>query len=436
MRIPFGFDSCNDVLLQRASARYADAHDNAAALVASMLESARRYDVMGMEQILAICFWGRSGSFLLASYLDGHEHTVVLPGLTSEAIYWFFEEYTSLSIWQRLLAYPEYSEARHGADGKFFDGEFPIEAMRYYAAVHALSEIHAEKALTWPNARAGFFRLLYVAYAVARGDRGDSARPLMVYAQHAGNDIKAARLAEDFPAVRFIHTIRDPISALDSWFDRVLKLRTQYCNPSAPESPLMSPALDAVSDILSWDRPHRQMQGRTFAIRFEDLHRVPEATMRRLAGWLGIPYLSCLIESTWNGSPWIVWIRGQRLCGANPDNARRRSEYMNRTDRLMIFALLNDNFVEWNYPSPPIIRKRFVRWCLIAGLALIPMKMEWTTAKWVLRLQVIPSLRRGSWIRALRAPGFLLKRRWRMIALIAVQARARITRSGSLLRVL
>ena len=42
----------------------------------------------------------------------------------------------------------------------------------------------------------------------------------MVYAQHEWDAEIANRILEDFPAARFIHTIRDPISAFDRLFDR------------------------------------------------------------------------------------------------------------------------------------------------------------------------------------------------------------------------
>lgn len=405
-------------------------------LAKSMLERAKNYDIAGMDRILAICFWGRSGSFLLASYLDGHPDVIVLPELTSEAIFVFFEEHTGLSIWQKLVAYPEYSAARNGADGSLFGSDCAIEASLYYAAVHALEELHGGKPSTWLNARANFFRLIYVAYAVARGDRGVGSRPLMVHAQHAWNDRMAACLVADFPAAHFVHTVREPISALDSWFDRVLQLRTQHCDPSAPGTPLMTPAVDAMTDILSWDRPHREMEERTRAIRFEDLHLSPAATMRRLAEWLDIPYRECLTQSTWNGKAWIVSIRGVRCCGANPENARRRSKYLNPFDRLLIDALLYENFVAWNYTVPSIVRTRFVRGCILGLLLPLPMKIEWAALCWVMTYQVIPKLRHGRWFFALKAPAFFMKRRWHMMALITAHARARMAHRPCLLKVL
>jgi hypothetical protein len=180
----------------------------------------------------------------------------------------------------------------------------------------------------------------------------------MVYAQHWTDDDLAARFVQDFPGARFIHTIRDPISALDSWFDRTCEMRVLYNHPSEPGTRYFACAVDAVKDLLNWDRAHRHMEARTRVIRFEDLHLVPEATMRKLADWLGIPYRSSMIESTFNGAAYVVESGGKPLCGACPANARRRWKNLNFADRLLIFALLHDNFIEWSYPSPGAMRRR------------------------------------------------------------------------------
>jgi Sulfotransferase family len=434
--IPISIGSSSDPILQRVFRSYRDEEGAIQALESEKLDLLQHYDVPGMETAVAICFWGRSGSLLLASYLDGHDDIVILPMLTSESIYLCFHEYQFLSVWEKLLAYPEYSEFRKSSEGVFFKGDFAIAAADYYAAVHALFAVYGDRPAAWLDSRMRFFQLVHVAYAVATGRRSGSGRPLMIYAQHCTDDEVAARFVEDFPSARFIHTIRDPISSFDSWFDRVSELRTRGCRPSGLAPHYLSPGLDSVRDLLTWDRAHRGMEARTRAIRFEDLHLAPEATMRRLADWLGIPYLPCLVESTWNGTPWFVKVRGVVWCGSNPDNARRRSKNLHPADRLMIFALLRDNFIEWNYPSPTAIRRRGMCLCIIALLWIVPMKLELVTARWMVRLQVMPNLRRGRLGFACRAPFFLLKCRLQMMLLIAAQGRARLAGDRRLLKVL
>lgn len=78
-------------------------------VIAEKIEDLQHYDVLAMERVVAICYWGRSGSFLLASYLDGHEDVVMLPATRGHGIYNFFNRYRSLSLRDKLIAYPAFT---------------------------------------------------------------------------------------------------------------------------------------------------------------------------------------------------------------------------------------------------------------------------------------------------------------------------------------
>jgi hypothetical protein len=414
-------------MLQRAFGSYVGERDASAALVAQKLELLSHYDVAGMERAVSICFWSRSGSYLLASYLDSHDHVVLLPTSRSDFIYAFLAEFANLSVWEKLVAYPAYTQAKFARTGDFFHGDFPIGAADYYAALRGLYALYGERPAEWLNARMRFVQFLYVAYAVAAGRRPGTPRPLIVYGQHYTDEELARAFVADFRDGRFIHTIRDPISAIDSWFDR--KMVGEY-----PPGQYPSPAVETMRDLLTWDRPHRGMEARTRAIRFEDLHLAPEATMRRLADWLGIPYNPCLIESTYNGAPFVFESGGVTMLGANPANARRRSRNQNAADRWLMFALLHENFRAWGYDCPRVLRYAWLRLCVIAGLLLIPMKMEIITAHMLVTQQALPALRTGRIRHGLGAFVFFLERRLRMMLLIASEARARLTGKKRLLQ--
>ena len=420
-------------MLQSAYRSYSAEHEAGREVDLSMVELAREYDVPGMNRAVSICHWGRSGSLLLSSYLDNHSHIVMLPYSAGESIYNFFEEYQYLSIWEKLIAYPTYSALKKKSEGDFFlknnpSGEFAIEAAAYYQAVHALFAVYASQPPIWLDARPRFFQLLHAVYGVAIGRRPADPRPLMVHAQHYMNEKLAARLVEDFPCAQFIHTIRDPISGIDSWFGRKLEMELYGCDNRLELMPRhLDIAVATMIDLLAWDKPHRGMESRTRGIRFEDLHVAPEATMRGLAEWLGLSYQPCLLHSTWNGIPYVVQVRGVPSSGPNPANAVRRSKNLNLADRVLIFALLHANFVGWNYPSPRPMRKRWVRLCVIILLFLVPSKMEFETARLVLVKQALPSLGKGRIRFALVAPIFLLTRRLRMMWSVARETRRRLS---------
>ena len=436
------FGASADEVLQRAHKSFAETPGADSASSEKKRELVRQFDVDAMTRAVNLVHWGRSGSFLFASYLDYHPEIVMLPMLTSMAIYRFLEEYAGLSIWEKLLAYPAYSGLRKGSAADFFlkdnpDGNIAISPADYYAAVQALHAEYAGMPASWLESRTRFFQLLQVAHSVAGGQRLESRRPVMVWAQHYWDAEHAQRFVEDFPDGQFIHTIRDPITGIDSWFGRQMDMEMEDHGHHPELAPrYLDPALGTMVAMLKWDSAHEGTQARSRAVRFEDMHLEPEALMRRLAAWIGISYRPCLLESTWNGVPYVVIIRGVSICGPNPVNAQRRHKYLNYTDRLLVFALLHGNFTAWRYPFPRALESAWLRLCTLGALWLVPMRMEVTTWKLVIRRQAIPALRNGRLKFALGAPFFLLARRLRMMLLIATEASSRMRGKRRILQLL
>jgi hypothetical protein len=337
-------------------------------LVARKVEGMRQFDIAGMHRAVAICASGRSGSVLLASYLDGHDDVILMPNLLSQKIYPFFERYQSLSLREKLIAFPFFQtdEADNFLD--FFGGDFPIGAADYYAAVNALFEVCG----SWPKetleSRKSFFKFLHVVYCVALGRRPASACPMIVYAQHMLDDELAKRFVEDFPQGCFIQTVRDPITSSGRLFEHSLKHRG-----------FMGP-WSVISYLTFAGLPHPGMESRTQVVRFEDLHLRLEETMRALAGWLGLPYSSTLLNSTFHDRPYI-WRSGANIwSGVRPKAAARDSRHTSLTDRWLYFALLNEDFVAWNYSYPKFFRHASARVLTCMLVVLIPMKMELVSA--------------------------------------------------------
>lgn len=192
------------------------------ALIASKVEDLRYYDVPNMDRVVAICYWGRSGSFLLASYLDGHGDVVMLPKSRGQWIYPFLEQYRFLSLREKLIAYPDFAEAM---EAPFFHGEFAISESDYYAAVGALFAVYGGYEREFLDSRRAFFVFVHVAYSLALGRRPANPRPMMVYAHHRMSDERGRAFIEDFPKARFLHTVRDPITTFDSWFTTQLEFQ-------------------------------------------------------------------------------------------------------------------------------------------------------------------------------------------------------------------
>jgi hypothetical protein len=352
-------------------------------LVERKVESLRYYDVLNMDRALAICNWGRSGSLLLASYLDGHDHVVMLPTTCSGHIYSFFNSYPSLALRDKLLSYPHYSS-------DLLEGDFPIVPSEYEAAVSAILLVYGNLSSTLVETRRAFFQFLHVAYNLAIGRRPATPRPTMIYAQHHWDEGLARCFVEDFPKGRFAHTVRDPISAFDRTFEHFVQLNVDASGT-------------LVRHFTRAGYPHPGMAACSRAIRFEDLHNRTVETACRLADWLEIPFSDSLLRSTFNGVPYVVQRSGVTWSGPRLEQALRVSTNISPKDRVLLFALFYEYFRAWNYPCPKVFNHVLVRVLTCFLLLPIPLKIEIIGARLMLRNHVIPNLRGGNYRRAIRA---------------------------------
>ena len=345
-------------------------------LVASKIEDIRHFDVARMERAVAICQWGRSGTELLASYLDGHDDIIMLPTSRSQRIYQFFEYYRSLSLREKLITYPIFST-------DFFQGDFPVAAADYYAAVNALFEVYGDRSPDFLESRRAFFLFLHIVYCVALGRRPVSSRPLIVYAQHRRHDQLGRCFVEDFPQGRFIHMVRDPITNWGRTFD-------EWFKGGASFGPGLFAAGHVIRHLIKSDTPHPGMESRTQTFRFEDLHLHLEETMRTVADWLGLPFRLSLLASTFNGIPWVFKKGTVSWSGPRPEQAMRDSRNVSFTDKGLLFAVFHEDFVAWNYPYPDIFNHALVRIVTCVLVLLIPTKIEIIAAR-----TLFEPLRRG-----------------------------------------
>jgi Transposase IS66 family/Sulfotransferase family len=369
-----------------------------APLVPRKIQDLRYYDALGMDDVVAVSAWGRSASLLLASFLDGHDDIVMLPGLHSEQILEFFERNSHLSLRDRLLAYPRYCE-EHGRP--FHYGDFIIFETDYRAAVDALLAVYGDRSPALLAARRTFFQFVYVAYGLARGRRPAKPRPLMVFVQHNWEEAVARRLIQDFPKARFIHTVRHPVACFKSSFERNLYLGT--ADGQLPQPAYLKPVTDIIAQLTKQDRPHPGTADRTRAIRFEDMHLYPHETMRSIVAWLQLPWRPSLDASTFNGVPYLIERGATDWVGSRPEQVRNPMRNVARRDQALLFALFYEDFVAWDLPCPMVVRKGWLRRLIGMALWVMPLSMELKAAREILRVQVLPALRSGAFTFAARS---------------------------------
>jgi Sulfotransferase family len=416
-----------DELLQSARALFqAEQSQDLRGLIAEKMEDLGHYDLPAMNRVVAVLAWGRSGSLLLSSYLDGHEDVMMLPELCGWRLYEFFERYPSMPLREKLTAFPAYDPLY----GRFFDGDFAISSVQYYAAVEAILEYYGKLPPEVLQSRRVFFLLVHIAYNLALGRRPGNACPLIVYAQHEWDDKAARQLVEDFPQAKFIHTIRDPLSCCNGMFHFLLY---DLAEPF-PRAYTLAP-YGALLSLANRDRSHSGMESVTRTIRFEDMHRDVAETMRDVADWLGLPYQPTLLDSTFNGIPWVVKRYGKAWSGQRLEQAQRRAPHLSPKDRALLFAAFYENFVDWNYPCPKIFGNPVVRWFIFVTLFALPTRMEFIAARRVFIRWILPALRERNISRATRSVLGIGFYRVKIVGLLAPAFFRRWTRGANLLQV-
>jgi hypothetical protein len=360
-------------MVERARAFFSSEKDHDPALDAQAAGDMSFFDIAGMDKAVAICACGRSGSVLLASYLDGHSDVILMPNLISHKIYPFFERYKSLTLREKLIAFPFFQTAETDNFLDFFGGDFPLVPSAYYAAVKALFEVHGSLSAEFLESRRAFFQFVHVAYCVALHRRPANPRPMIVYAQHMLDGELARRFIEDFPQGRFIQTVRDPITN-----------SSRLAAHSLQRHGTLGPWY-VISYLTFAGLPHPGMESCTTVIRFEDLHSSLEEVMRALACWLGLAYQPSLLDSTFHGRPYS-WSNGTKTwTGKRLDAGDRESKHTFWSDRCLLFSLLNEDFVAWHYKCPAIFRSSSVRIVTCLLVWIIPLKIEFISARGLIK---------------------------------------------------
>lgn len=414
-------------ILQSAHALFrAEQSKDLRGVIAGNIEELRHYDALAMDRVAAIVMWGRSGSLLLSSYLDGHDDVIMLPELCGWKLYEFFERYPCLPLRDKLIAYPVFEPYVT----RLFEGDFAISPALYFAAVQAILEFYDKWPTEFLESRRAFFLFVHIAYNLALGRRPASSNSLIVYAQHASDDVVARHLVEDFPQTKFIHTVRDPISTCNGMFQFIFSTVSEKFPQTYSEAPY-----GALLCLVNKDRPHLGMESRTRTIRFEDLHSDTLESVRDLCDWLGLPYRTTLLDSTFNGIPYVVTSRGKAWSGPCLEQVQRYSPNLSLKDRALLFALFYENFLAWRYPYPKMFRHRIVRCVVFVSLFLFPMKMEIIATQASLRRWVFPLIGQGSILAAVKSALGLGLCRLKMIQLLVLAFCRRRTYRTTLLQV-
>ncbi|MBF0125683.1 MAG: sulfotransferase [Magnetococcales bacterium] len=306
------------------------------------------------EKVVAVCFYGRSGSYFLQSLLDSHPRVMTIFGNLYTFFHEFWNAHQELDRDKLIIAFCQYyafifdgrNQCQADASGHLDkmganeDQKVGVDPILFLDALHAI--LDTVENLT----RRKLFQAVHMAFHLALG-RPLIPNPLIVYQLHNPKDARTSAMIEDFPDTLFLHMIREPLQSMNSHF------RVYY--EQNPRAMSFKSCAWVVQGILAGGRaiiPSYQVRSR--AVRLEDLKEDPRGSMERICRWIGIEWHDSLLHSTVNGEQyWFSGSEGKRLKGFEKEHLKqKRSRYFTRFDQFRFDLLLAKKRRHWGYPTP------------------------------------------------------------------------------------
>ena len=332
------------------------------------------------DKMVALLAFGRSGTGLLHSLIDGHPEISTLPGV-------YLRGYFNRGVWDRLSA-----DGWRGLSQRFAD-EFAVlfdaraskpipsrlgEQSFFIGKTEGMTAVGENRdeflsldreAFCTAASRLmegmervdpmSFLMVVHAAFEEAVGSAGGSSgsganRRLCFYHIHNPDDYAMANFLRHAPDVRLLMTVREPLRNCES------SLRANF------EENNYDKCVHRILEMLfGIDRIPFRMRD-SAGIRLEDLKARPEPTIAALCAWLGVEHSPTLYEMTAQGKKW--W--GDPL---SPDydkdeamspfddamTKRPLGTILGDTDRLVLGTLFYPFSVRFGYrePDPEQFRK-------------------------------------------------------------------------------
>jgi hypothetical protein len=261
--------------------------------------------------MVALVHFGRSGTGLMHSLIDGHPEVSTLPSI-------YFSEYFDLSTWTKItsdgwdgmvdrfieiyevLFDPTSSVPIVGKskklihniginDGMANVGDRKDEVLRVDKRLFRKELKHLMACYDELDASI-FFKLVHIAHDRAINDR--NAKSLIFYHIHNPDTYAQLNFAGCNPNANWLIMIREPIQSLESW---------------ALEGFLNKNYSDVVGRIVTmlFEIDNYVYSKQTcIGVRLEDLKEYPQKTIPALCNWMGIEEVDSLYQMTAQGKKW------------------------------------------------------------------------------------------------------------------------------------
>ena len=263
------------------------------------------------DKMVALLHFGRSGTGLMHSLIDGHPEVSTLPSI-------YFSEYFDNSNWVELI-----SDGWDGMIDHFiatyevlFDASSPVPVetkskkliynigMKEGMATVGEQKnevLKVDKVLFREELKRLmaayddldaflFFKLVHSAYNAAINDK--NFKNLIFYHIHNPGVIAHLNFIRSAPETKWILMVREPLQSLESWINQDKK-KNWYSIISN----------NILSMLFEIDNPIYNRQ-RSLGLRLEDIKRKPKKTIQALCKWMDIKEEDSLYEMTAQGKKW------------------------------------------------------------------------------------------------------------------------------------
>ena len=267
--------------------------------------------IIGPDNTVALVHFGRSGTGLLHSLIDGHPEVSTMPSI-------YFSEFFNHSTWDKIVSdgWSKMTDHFIATYEVLFDASVqnPIKSksgkrIANVGQTEGMANLgdqrdevlRVDKALFREELQRlmnfhghldafTFFKLAHAAYDKALKDR--NIKNLMFYHIHNPDNYAKLNFVQAAPHAKWVMMVREPIQACEAW----TKINF-HNNDYARVSSKVFTMLFEIDNIIY----HKQ---RSVGVRLEDLKEFPRKTIPALCDWMGIKESSSLYEMTAQGKKW------------------------------------------------------------------------------------------------------------------------------------
>ena len=263
------------------------------------------------DEVVALVHWGRSGTGLLHSLIDGHTEVSTLPSI-------YLSEYFDHLTWERIISngWSQMADQFIAMYDVLFDATSTVPVQT--KSNRLISNIGRKEGMAnvgdqrdevlsvdktlfsaelqrlmncYDQLDASiFFKLIHRAYNKAINDIPD--KNLIFYHIHNPDTYAQLNFVRSAPKANWVMMVREPLQSCESWLKEPFKQNNYSKIANNIKSMLFE-----IDNIIY----HQQ---NSVGVRLEDLKERPRQTIPALCNWIGIKETESLYEMTAQGKKW------------------------------------------------------------------------------------------------------------------------------------